>query len=455
MSVPFQRAQPPLRFIAPDLNLPVLAVSRFLLSFWLSWRERIVEVQAEGVEQLVALYDQFQQQQVRFLLAFRHPSPEDPFCLAQLLWRQVPETAQQLKINLRGPVHAHFIYDRGIPLWAGRWVGWLYSKLGATPIQRGSVDLQGLRSARTLFAQGTLPMAAAPEGGNNGHTEIVSPLEPGLAQLGFWCVEDLAKAKRSETVVIVPLGISYDYIHPPWKTLEKRLNSLEAACGLTAFKGNRSIVLPSDPGPFETLYPRLLRLGEHLLGLMETFYKDYYGWANADPEQPLSQRLDSLLDAALGVAESYFQLSAKGGVIDRCRRIEQAGWDWIFRDELQDRKTLAPVERGLADRIAEEASLRMWHMRLVENFVAVTGEYVRSDPSPKRFAETLFLLRDTVMLLEGKPSFPRPKLGPQRAYLKVGTPISVSDRWANYKTGRRAAVAALTQDLQTALEALI
>jgi hypothetical protein len=113
------------------------------------------------------------------------------------------------------------------------------------------------------------------------------------------------------------------------------------------------------------------------------------------------------------------------------------------------------VERGLADREAEEAALRMWHMRLVENFVAVTGQYVRQRPSAERFAETVMILRDTVCLVQGKNPFPRPKLGPQRAVLTVGEPLSVSDRFSDYKASRKQAVAQLTADLQTALEAMI
>jgi len=38
---------------------------------------------------------------------------------------------------------------------------------------------------RDLFANGKLPMTVAPEGATNGHSEIVSPLERGVAQLGF------------------------------------------------------------------------------------------------------------------------------------------------------------------------------------------------------------------------------------------------------------------------------
>jgi hypothetical protein len=169
----------------------------------------------------------------------------------------------------------------------------------------------------------------------------------------------------------------------------------------------------------------------------------------------LAERLNRLLNAALQTAESFFQIPAQGSVIDRCRKIEQAGWDWIYREDLRPDKALSPVERGLADRIAEEATLRMWHMRLVESFVAVTGEYVQAKPSVERFAETLLLLRDTIARIKGENPFPRPTLGDQLAYLAVGEPLSVSDRWPAYKTNRRQAIAGLTADLQTAVQVLI
>lgn len=458
------RAQPPLSFLPPNFNPKIHFLSKGLLPSWMRLRTGIQSIEVDGVETLVHLFKAFQAKQIRFLIAFRHPSPEDAFCLAHLLWYEVPRVAQRLRIPLDKPVHAHFLYDRGIPLWAGRGVGWLYSQLGGTPIRRSGLDREGLRSARRLFAQGRFPMVAAPEGANNGHTEIVSPLEPGVAQLGFWCVEDLRRANRTESVVILPLGIQYRYLQPPWSSLRRLMRELETEAGLQhqdqssySWSALQSVVAPSAPlsAEMQALYPRLMGLGTHLLSLMETYYSNFFQAPRREASADLAERLHNLLDAALQVAEAFFHLSPRGSIIDRCRRIEQSGWDWIYREELRDRHALSPVERGLADRIAEEAALRMWHMRLVESFVAVTGHYVREKPTAERFAETLLLLHDTIMRLEGKNPFPRPQLGKQRVHLTVGQPISVSDRWPAYRQQRRAAVTQLTQDLQTALESLL
>lgn len=448
MPRPPQFVQPPLEFIPPDLNFNVLRVARSILPVWMRRKTSIAKIEAVNVEQLAELYEQFQAGKVRLLLAFRHPSADDPFCMMYLMHYLLPKTARQMGIRLKAPTHAHFMYDRGIPLWAGSSIGWMYSKLGGTPIHRGKLDRVGLKSARNLLTNGQFPLMAAPEGATNGHNEIVSPLEPGIAQMGFWCAEDLRKENRDEQVVIVPIGIQYRYVKQTWNQVDQLLHSLEVDAGIKPQSSDR--------------YARLYAIAEHMLTIMESFYTKFYHQSLpsveiAEPNARLALRLQNLLDSALTVAEQYFNLPAKGSVIDRCRRLEQAAWDLIFREDLKLGE-LSPVERGLADRVAEEASLRIWHMRLVESFVAVTGKYVIEKPSIERFSETTLLLWDMITRIKGGNAFKRPKLGKQSVLITVGNPISVSDRFPVYQSNRRAAkqaVSDLTQELQTAMEKMI
>lgn len=450
------RAQPPLEFIPPRLNPLVLQGCQVFFPLWLRTQTNLTDIQADGVERLVDLYSQFQQGKIRFLMAFRHPSINDPYSMGYLLWKILPKVAKQQGVSLQFPIHAHFIYDRGIPLWAGAGVEWLASRLGGTSIQRGTADLLGLRSARSLFAKSFFPMAAAPEGSTNGHNEIVSPIEPGIAQLGFWCVNDLRKAQNNQEVFIVPIGIQYHYLTPPWQAIEKLLTELEIDSGIIL-----SEILKGKIDEI-SLYQRLFQLGEQLLFLMEKFYKENYhqtipkiSQSELDPNENLKNRLQNLLNIALQVAEQYFNLPSHGDAIERCRRIEQAGWDYIYREELKSIHSLSSVEKGLVDRVAEEASLRMWHMRVVENFVAVTGHYVKEKPTAERFAETILLVRDLINGIKGENGYFSPQLGKQKVQMTVGEPISISQRWNDYKANRRQAVTTLTKDLQTALEGLI
>ncbi|MFQ3618971.1 MAG: 1-acyl-sn-glycerol-3-phosphate acyltransferase [Cyanobacteriota bacterium] len=441
------------------MALPVLF--RLRLRPWLP--TGISHVKVVNAKELALLYQRFQAGEIRFILAFRHPEVDDPLSMLYLLSRSVPQAARAHDISLRSPVHSHFVYDRGMTIWAGDWLGWLFSRLGGIPIHRGKrLDRTGLRAARELLLNGQFPLAIAPEGATNGHSETVSPLEPGVAQLGFWCAEDLRKKGRSEQVYIVPIGIRYIYPRPIWTRLDRLLSRLERDTGLPP--------LAQAETPTDVRYRRVLRLADRLLSEMEGFYQRFYPQylalaADAEPNldecenQRLMRRLNALLDAALRTAEAHFRLEAQGTIIDRCRRLEEAGWNAIYREDLPaDFAALSPFQRGLADWGAEEAEIRLRHMRLVESFVAVTADYLETQPTAERFAEMALLMFDLVARIKGNDTPARPRLGWRQSRVTVGTPICVSDRHAVYQSGHAAAkqaVAELTQDLQTALEQLI
>jgi 1-acyl-sn-glycerol-3-phosphate acyltransferase len=471
LSDSIQHAQPPLEFIPPRFDPLVRRMLQWMLPIVLRFRLRpwlptgISHIETENVEVLVDLYQKFQAGKIRFLIAFRHPEVDDPLCMFHLVSRAVPQVARQQGMQLQSPVHSYFVYERGMTLWAGDWLGWFFSRLGGIPIHRGKkLDWRGMRTARELFANGEFPISVAPEGATNGHSEIISPLEPGVAQLGFWCAEDMQKANRPEQVFIVPVGIQYCYIEPPWSKLDWLLSRLEADSGLPVQQIEASAANRED-----VYYQRLLRLAEHLLSEMEEFYQRFYHQklpemtamgsdSSASPNQVLMARLERLLDTALQVSEQYFGLQSNGTAIDRCRRLEEAGWNCIFREDLPDLEALPPLKRGLADWVAQEAELRLRHMRLVESFIAVTGTYVKEKPTAERFAETALLMFDFIARIKDRKIPRRPRLGWRQARLTVGEPISVSDRWLTYQTNRRAArlaVTELTRDLQSALEKLI
>ncbi|MCJ8282065.1 MAG: 1-acyl-sn-glycerol-3-phosphate acyltransferase [Rivularia sp. ALOHA_DT_140] len=402
-----RRAQAKLNFISPDFNPLILRVvywllpifQRFRLLYWLP--SGINKFETVNGENLVNLYHQFQIGKIRLIFAFRHCEVDDPLTGLYLFSREVPRIARQQNITLKSPINCHFMYDRGMTIWAGNWLGWVFSRLGGIPIHRGkSLDLQAIKKTREVLIDGKLPLVVAPEGATNNHSEVISPLEPGVAQLAFWCVDDLAKANRVEQVIVLPINIQYHYIHPQWSKLDWLLNKLEADCGLS--KERREINSVKQLEELKQLYlERLFELGEYLLGEMEQFYSHFYHLNLLDlsqdsisREENLTVRLQKLLDVSLEVGEEYFGIQKKGNIIERCRRLEEAGWNYIYREELNKFKIkkITAVKRGLADWIAVEADLRMLHMRLVESFVVMNASYIKEKPCFERFAETALIL---------------------------------------------------------------
>ena len=454
--------QPPLVFLPPSFNLWVFRATRAVLPAWMRYRLKITAVEVSQIDRLVQLYQQFQQGKVRVMLAFRHPTTDDPFTMAYLMWCLLPQAARRAGVRLSGPVHSHFIYDRGISLWAGPVVNWLFPRLGGTPILRGKADRLGLKTARDLLAHGKFFLAAAPEGATNDHSELMNPLEPGIAQLGFWAAEDLQKAERPEETFLLPIGIHYSYIDAPWLQMDRMLTQIEESCGLE--QPGQSAGVLSDLQA-DALYGRILAVAEHLLDITEQFYARFYNHTftplQACPgdcaarSQRLTQRFKIHLDAALQVSESRLGTKPQGSFVDRCRRLEQAGWDRIFREDIDD---LSLVERGLADWAAEEASLALWHMRLAERLTVVTGDYIMEKPSADRFAEVLTILWRVTTWLESKEDKPVPYLGKRRVRLTIGEPLSVTQRLEHYQENRRSARAAvqqLTEDLQTEMQKML
>ena len=490
MPFSIRQVQPPLAFIPTAYSPWVMSVVRWLLPILLRFRIRpwlpagISRIEVENVDRLVDLYAQLEAGQARFLMSVRHVEVDDPLSGLYLCSRAVARAAKARGIKLKQPVHTHFLYERGMTIWAGRFVGWLLSRIGGVPIRRGRrPDWVGLKAARKLLSEGDMPMVVAPEGATNGHSERMGPLEPGVAQLGFWCAEDLAHANRSESVYIVPIGVQYRYEQANWYRLQNLLFQLEVRSGLAKSNSAEQLAPSAD----KDCYLRVLRLGEHLMSAMEAFYDRFYPQSveesveekfakrqSAEEEQSIedesssdaisaedlecSRRLQSLLNRALRAAESFFNLPSKGTFVDRCRRLEEASWQAIYREDLPELSTLSALEKGLADWAAQEASLRELHMRIVEGFVAVDSTYIKEKPSFERCVEMTLLMFDMLERLAGSKLPGRPRLGKRWVKLTVQPPIAVSPRLEKYHQNRRAgreAVAVLSEDIRLALERTI
>ncbi len=462
-----QTVQPPLDFIPPTLNPWVVKTVQRLSPLWLHWYRNVSAIESHNLETAVQLFDQFQRRQTRLMLAFRHPSIEDPLCINTVLGQHIPRKAQQLGIRLSGLSHAHFIYDRGLPLWVGPLVAKVLPLMGAFPIHRGKLDRVALRTARDLLVKGDLPLGIAPEGTINGHNQVVNPLEPGAAQLAFWGVSDLVEAGSPQDLKILPIGIIYKYTDAALPRLEALLDQLELESGLLL---DPTLKIPStDQHQADHLYRRMLNLCVHLLTIMEQHYAHFYGYQAAsmptfsvlahnsvieEVRDTLAERLAALMDAALQVSEKALGLKSRSTIVDRRHAIEQASWDRIFRNDIQNIQALSPVERGLADQIAQETSMHMRHMRLVETFIGIAGRQVGTRPTLDRIAETTLHLRRLILRMKGSDPLQQksPDLGKRYVHVKIGEPLLVSDRWEAYQANRRQAVAELTHDLQEALE---
>ena len=179
-----QNARPALRRLPTRPNRMVQSVVSRLLP--LLFRSQGLEIhQGNAAEGLAKAFAAQQSGGCNLLIAFRHPSTRDPVVLADLFWNRVPQAARRLKLPLPRPIQLRFLYDRGIPIWAGQVIGWLLQRSGGIAIHRGRLDRPALSQARAALTQGRYPLVVAPEGATNNLSGEMAPLEPGVAQLAF------------------------------------------------------------------------------------------------------------------------------------------------------------------------------------------------------------------------------------------------------------------------------
>lgn len=448
------QAQPPIQTIAPRFKIWFWQVCRLVLPLWIKLTTPIAKFQTYNVETLVQLYQQFQAGQIRLILAIRHPSFLDGYSFNYLLSHLMPRLASQQKIRLSPPFYAHFVYEHGLLIWAGRWVGRILSWLGCIPIHRGTFNWREIRAIQDLLVNSYMPVAIAPEGTISPFNESIQFVKPGIGILGFKSLQDLRQAGRQEDILIVPLNVQYRFLHTPWQTISRMLTQLEADWHLQVPKTQ------STEATFEHLYSRLLRLGEHCATQMEQFYQSTYhcqfpSVEAQTPEATLDLRLKTLLDTAIALVEQHFGVVNHGTIRDRILRLEYAAFKQIYREELRHPQKVLPTTRGLLNRQAAEASQQLWHLRLVEIFSSVQADYIRERPNPERFADILLLFWYLTVRLKGDWRYKFPKIDDLEVVLSVGEPLSVSQRWSDYQNNRTQAIKTLIQDIKSSLEGLI
>ena len=134
-----QFARPALRRLPTRSSRPVQSLVRRLLP--LVFRAQGLEIRnGNAADGLAKAFQAHQAGETTLLIAFRHPSTRDPLVLADLFWNRAPSKARQCYSPLARPVELRFLYDRGIPIWAGPLIGWLLQRCGGISIHSGRLD---------------------------------------------------------------------------------------------------------------------------------------------------------------------------------------------------------------------------------------------------------------------------------------------------------------------------
>jgi hypothetical protein len=432
--------------ILPGLNFLPSARRPWILSLarpgsWLYIRLLgILRVEVRNPEILLRLYREMQEGRARFIVAFRHPSTDDPAVVFRALCGEAGKAARRLGLRLRRPPRAHFLYGRDVPEWGPHWFRWFLPRIGAISIFPGRGNAASFSFVRRTLWDSPHPVAMAPEGQVTYHVGVVPPLEHGTAQMAFWCMEDLARQGRTEEVFVLPVRQSYQFQPAGWPGVGRLLDRIEAACGLPPLAGQ----------PLERPWERVMRAGRHLVATAEAYYArlhpDLFRRAEAgDDAEGLGRRIAAIVEAALAIAERALGCNPHGSWMNRVQALRYAGLGRIHRSDIRDADRLPPLPRALAERAAAEAWLALRHMELVDLAEYFRADYLAPESDLDRYAEVTGNLWDFVNRLQGGNIGGRIPVGPRIARATICEPIPVARFLEAYEENHRSGVARLTE----------
>ncbi len=442
------------RNLAPSGVRPaIVSFFKFISPLYLRAALGFRSVELRHAERIVDAYRDFFDMKTRLIIAFRHPYGDEAQLMAYVIGRLVGEEARKQGVHLARKPHAHFIHGYEVPLWAGAFERWILPRSGAVPVYHTKFDAGSVELIRSLMKDGDYPLALAPEGQVSYTSDGLPRLESGTSHICAWCAADLAREKRGEKVVILPISIHHRWDKEAEKRLDRLIETIEQECGIAApATGTASGTADAPVAGTSRLGSRFSRLSaaaDAILEAAERHYTRFYAATLPRPGNPSrKERLDDLCGAALSTAEKAFHLTPDGDMIRRVYKIRQTGWDRIFREDLPDPKTLPGLQKALADRVAGEAWYVSRHMELVDLAYYLDFERLREDDPLERYIETAQNYYDLISRLKGGNISDRVGIKGKRATVIVGEPIPATERLSTFGRNRKAAIESLDEDLK-------
>jgi hypothetical protein len=429
MSRPKLRARSAPVLDEPRPNKALIAAFAFISPLYIRFALRFRRIRLIRGERLVEAFRDFQSGGSRLAIAFRHPYGDEPQLMAHAVAWEIPRAARRLGAPLARPAHAAFVHGYEVPLWLGPLVRWLLPRAGALSVHHVKFDAEGLRRIVLAMKDGEYPLALAPEGQVSYTSSSVPRLEQGFARISFWTAEALEKEGRTERTLVLPVSIHYRYGRRADRVLDRILGMAEAECGLPAPSADNGV------GRIQAVAAAVVAAAERFYGL---------GGMPETGGSSLDERWERVIQEALGQGERMLGLPSDGTATHRFYRIRQAGWNRIYRRDLEG---LTPLDRALADRRAGEAWYAMRHMETAD-----IGYYLDFGPPPADASVDDLVERaanywDLTSRLRGGNISDRLRFFRKDAYLVAGRPLDVGARLPEYRRSRKGALQALTDEL--------
>ncbi len=348
----------------------------------------------------------------RTIIAFRHPSRDDPVVMLHTVASMLPAAARRAGIPFCRPVFPVFLYARGVAVWGGPVIAWLLPRGGAISVYHNQVNRESMDQVFHELETGVQPLTLAPEAQVTYHNYRVSESQRGTAVLAEKARE------RGREIRIVPVGIEYHYPDHTGRELRRIMKITADALG-------RSAPEPGAPG--------VLELADSLIEFLHGDYANRYTrlWRLVCGASlvgtTLQQRTGLLLEVVLRVGERIFDIPRGTNPVERIFSIRRHLYENLFSAGAASGRT-GPLAGAKRDVRALDAMLASTHLELADVLAYVDFTYLDGTPGPNRVAEYALILADLTNRAIGHSIGKRPSWKGRHCEVRFGDPIDLPDR---------------------------
>jgi 1-acyl-sn-glycerol-3-phosphate acyltransferase len=306
--------------------------------------------------------------------------------------------------------------------------GWIMNRVGTYSVIRGVADRESLRTTRKLLGDQDRKVVIFPEGEIYEHNDRLLAFQSGVAQIGFWVLDDLEKQGKPLEMPIIPVAIKYRCCDSPRLAIENSLTALEKSLDLS-----RSTSL--------TAYQRLRRVGCRVLAAMERDAGLPVGEPEALDERIRTVRRKTLERVATRIGKQVSETQAPADQLHVLFH-DLKSWVGMLPDEANE------YEERLHRKRIQEALPLFNELHRLQNFIAMTGDYVAAEATAERFLDVLGRLEKEVF------GAVRHNV-PREARLRIAPPIRLEERYADYRQSKRQMVSQVTAQLETTIREML
>jgi hypothetical protein len=330
-----------------------------------------------------------------------------------------------IAVYLASLIHRRFHYVSAIENFEGIWERTLQC-IGAYSITRGTSDRKSLSTTRSLIAEQDQQVVIFPEGEIYHHNDFLLPLNAGVAQIGFWALQDLAKLGKPLSLPVVPIAVKYKFLDDVSGYIHKRVARLEKALGIIKPEGN--------------LRDRVLQVGATIVQTLEKRYK-------LPHDGDLSTRIERIRCCIIDRGLTMMSVDPKikeQGMAEQMRALFNA----VREFKADSHQANTEYEQRIASQTMVQVQLVIDDLNRVSDSIMTSGQYVTGLPTYERLGDLLGRMEDEVF---GKHvRYPK-----REAIVRIAEPLELASMAEAYKENKRATVSSATAQIASKIAGML